>query len=174
MWFDTSDYHRIGRGNNDIVMRYQCRHCEKAQKIFALWVYKGDGDCFVTKYGEVPPFGPPLPERLLSIAGADREYLLKGRRAENQGLGVAAFAYYRRVVENRKGELFDQIIRVGKQVGASSDVIAELLRARDETQFDKAINEIKPGVPQSLLIDGQNPLRLLHSALSAGIHEGHD
>src|SRR5271170_145391 len=49
-------------------------------------------------------------------------------------------------------------------------MIAELEKARKETQFSKAIESIKPAVPQALLIDGHNPLTLLHNALSEGMH----
>jgi hypothetical protein len=33
---------------------------------------------------------------------------------------------------------------------------------------------VKHGIPQGLLINGQNPLTLLHSALSEGLHEQTD
>jgi len=49
-------------------------------------------------------------------------------------------------------------------------MIGELEEAARETQFSKAIEIIKPGVPQALLIDGHNPLTLLHNALSEGLH----
>jgi hypothetical protein len=49
-------------------------------------------------------------------------------------------------------------------------MITGLEDARKETQFSKAIETIKPGVPQALLIDGHNPLTLLHNALSEGMH----
>jgi len=39
-----------------------------------------------------------------------------------------------------------------------------------ETQFSKAIETIKAAIPESLLIDGHNPLTLLHDALSEGLH----
>ena len=37
-----------------------------------------------------------------------------------------------------------------------------------------AIEEIKPGIPGSLKIDGHNPLTLLHDALSEGLHAESD
>jgi uncharacterized protein YjaG (DUF416 family) len=49
-------------------------------------------------------------------------------------------------------------------------MISDLEAARKETQFSKAIETIKPAVPQALLIHGQNPLTLLHYALSEGLH----
>jgi hypothetical protein len=41
----------------------------------------------------------------------------------------------------------------------------------NEIQFSKSIAMVKDVLPQSLLISGQNPLTLLHSALSKGLHD---
>jgi hypothetical protein len=38
-----------------------------------------------------------------------------GRRAENQGMGIGAFAYYRRVVENQKNRIIAEIKRVAEK-----------------------------------------------------------
>src|SRR5271166_2758708 len=128
--------------------------------------------CF--KFGEHPPFGPPIPSRLISLIGPDRELFLKGRRCENQALGIGAFVYYRRVVEDQKNRIFDEIIKVAEMVSAPPDTIAKLREAKKENQFSKAIDMIKDAIPQRLLIHGQNPLTLLHSALSRGLHEQTD
>ena len=37
---------------------------------------------------------------------------MKGRRCGNLGLGIGAFVYYRRVVENQKSRILDEIIKV--------------------------------------------------------------
>jgi hypothetical protein len=59
-------------------------------------------------------------------------------------------------------------------VNASGDTISDLEAALKETQFSKAVESIKHGIPESLLIKGQNPLTLLHSALSDGVHDRTD
>ncbi|PIT81270.1 hypothetical protein B9Z40_14560 [Limnohabitans sp. 15K] len=92
------------------------------------------------------------------MIGGERDYFLKGRRAENQGLGIAAFAYYRRVVENQKTRIIDEIIRVAQKIGAPKEVTDDLNAARSETQFSRAVEVIKHGVPESLLIGGHNPV----------------
>lgn len=43
-------------------------------------------------------------------------------------------------------------------------------RAEKETQFKTAIEQIKDGIPAGLMINGHNPLTLLHTALSQGLH----
>jgi hypothetical protein len=126
------------------------------------------------KFGEDPPFGPPTPARVITLIGPDREYYLKGRRAENQGMGIGAFGYYRRVVENQKNRIIDEIIRVSEKIGAPKEMLADLLAAKNETQLSRAVDAVKHGIPPVLLVNGHNPLTLLHSALSEGLHEQTD
>lgn len=154
---------------------YRCKNCEQTSKTYALFaVLKKDKTGELLKIGEYPSFGPPTPARVITLIGSEKEYYLKGRRAESQGLGIAAFAYYRRVVENQKNKILDEIIRVSKKIGASDDISDELEAAKKEIQFSKAISKIKHSIPQTLLINGHNPLTLLHSALSEGLHEHTD
>jgi hypothetical protein len=158
-------------------LTYLCSNCQKTQKIFSLaaWLDEADGlsgGCF--KFGEFPPFGPPTPSRLIKLVGPDREEFLKGRRCENQGLGIGAFTYYRRVVENQKNRILGEIIKVAEKLGADRASLQPLIEAREETQFSKALAMARDAIPQSLLINGQNPLGLLHGALSDGVHDRSD
>lgn len=157
-------------------LAYTCLNCGGTWKTFALRLLAkpGGGSGTAIKFGEFPPFGPPTPPRLLSLIGPDREAYLKGRRAESQGLGIGAFAYYRRIVEEQKTRLLDEILRVAERTQAPGDMIATLKRARGEQQFHKAVEMVRNAVPDSLKIDGHNPLVLLHRALSEGLHAQSD
>jgi hypothetical protein len=124
------------------------------------------GQCY--KFGEYPTYGPPTPTRLLRLFGKDREIFLKGRRCENQGLGIGAFVYYRRVVESHKDQILDEIIKVANKV--APDLVPKFEEAKKQNQFLSAIETVKDAMPQALLINGHNPLTLLHSALSEGLH----
>jgi hypothetical protein len=154
---------------------YLCSNCRKKIKTYSLHAVcaaAGTGQCY--KFGEFPPYGPPTPARLIRLFGKDREIFLKGRQCENHGLGIGAFVYYRRVVENHKSQILDEIIRVSKKIGAPPETLTALEAAKKEIQFSKALTSVKDAVPQALLINGQNPLTLLHSALSVGLHEQTD
>jgi hypothetical protein len=174
-WFDhlEGDVTLVVKEWRKGILVYRCRHCKRTTKAFALYVFLEEHlkTAKAYKLGEYPPFGPPTPSRVISLVGRDRELLLKGRRAENHGLGIGAFAYYRRVVENEKGRLIEEIGRVARRLGAKPEVLATFEAATNETQFSKAIDVIKDAIPESLLIDGHNPLKLLHTALSKGLHD---
>lgn len=157
-------------------LTFVCRNCKLTSKTYAFWstLSEDQENGELIKFGEHPPFGPPTPARVIALIGAERDYYLKGRRSENQGLGIAAFAYYRRVVENQRTRIIDEIIRVAEKLSASDEVLNDLKAAKAETQFSGAVESIKHGIPASLLIDGHNPLLLLHSALSEGLHAQSD
>jgi hypothetical protein len=159
----------------ETFLTYVCSNCQETLKRFSLFAVRedeGSGKCY--KFGELPPYGPPTPARLIRLFGADREIFLKGRRCENQGLGIGAFVYYRRVVANHKNQILAEIIRVATKIGAPVAMIATLEEAKAEIQFSKALEMVKDAIPQALLINGHNPLALLHSALSGGLHEKTD
>lgn len=152
---------------------YVCSNCQESNKTFSLAAKtkaNGDpiGECY--KFGELPAYGPPISPKLIKMIGPDRTEFLKGRRCENQGLGVGAFIYYRRVVENQKDRILNQIIKVSEKIGAAPENIETLKKAVQETQFSKALNMAKNAMPESLLINGHSPILLLHSALSEGVH----
>lgn len=126
------------------------------------------------KFGELPTFGPHTPSRVISLIGPDRDLFLKGRAAENEGLGIGAFAYYRRVLENQKSRIIRELGKAAKQLGASDDVVKRFEKAATEIQFSKAIEDVKDAIPEKLKIRGHNPLTLLHPALSEGLHDKTD
>ncbi len=106
--------------------------------------------------------------------GEDYPIFIKGLKCEKQGFGIAAFAYYRRVVDNQKGRLITKILEVAQKLDAKPEMIGKLEQASKATQFSRAVDTIKDAIPESLLVDGRNPLKLLYTALSIGLHEESD
>lgn len=180
----TRFYRRIGESPPDIpdnswrflYLTYQCSNCRNSEKTFSLAAQRDEGAetgrCY--KFGELPEFGPLTAARLIKLIGPDRELFLKGRRCENQGLGIGAFVYYRRVVENQRNRILDEIIKVSRKLGAPAEAVEKLEAAKAETQFSKALSAVRDAIPQALLINGHNPLLLLHAALSDGLHDRTD
>lgn len=166
-------------GHNEFgcfYMSYVCSNCQETTKTFSLTAkkdsIKNSGMCY--KFGEHPAYGPPTPSRLIKLIGPDREVFLQGRRCENQGLGIGAFAYYRRVVVNQKNRILDEIIKASKKLDVDDDIITTLEAAKTETRFSESLASVKHAIPPALLINGHNPLTMLHSALSDGLHDQSD
>lgn len=161
------------KGYEFLYVTYRCSNCQRVEKTFSLAAKvdekgKPSGECY--KFGELPPYGPPVSPRLIKLIGPDRDEFLKGRRCENQGLGVGSFIYYRRVVENQKNRIIGEILKVSEKIGAPNEKLEILRASLKETQFSKALDLAKNAIPESLLINGHSPILLLHSALSEGVH----
>ena len=106
----------------DVIFGYMCERCKRIVKSYSVRFESiatcADGPSYanVEKIAEWPPFSPSTPGKVMSLIGPDRDMFLKGRRAEIEGLGVGAFAYYRRVIEQQKNRLLDEIIRVARHI----------------------------------------------------------
>lgn len=170
-FFDpSSDGSPIGWNTADEFLDFTCRHCKSTVKTFAVRFTPplGHSHDVVThrrwayKFGEIPQFGPPLSAKLLQLAGDHGPLLKKGRQSENQSLGIGAFSYYRRVVERQKSRLIDELANAIQRLGGNHTAIATLEKARTETRFTQAIEQIADVIPKELYLQGRNPLTLLH------------
>lgn len=169
MAFDTPKQTR-----RHVCTAYKCINCQSTEHVFVLRMEpQGQYLCVLTKVYQEPPFGNPIPKRLFKIIGEDnREYFLRARRAIARGLGVGAFAYYRRIVESQKLDLVEAFLDVAVGVNAPPEQIEKLKVAAKERQFSKAVEIIGDAaeIPAQLLINGHNPLAILHDLLSEGVH----
>jgi len=171
---DDNGLHLSEDSLKHVFLTVRCKHCEKTTKTYALRVLVRGAECLVAKIGEWPPFAPHVPARVLRLVQPDVGIFNQGRRAESLNLGIGALAYYRRVVERQKDALFEAIISVARKTGSSDDVIKDLEKAKSSFQFSRSVEDFKKAIPAALLIDGYNPLILLHKALSIGIHNESD
>lgn len=153
-----------------VFLHYACSNCRSRSKIFAImarWNTAAD-EGEAAKLGEWPPFGSQVSLGIISILGRNKDMFLKGRRAEIQGLGIGALAYYRRVIENQKDHIIDEIIRILRRTNSDETQIEKLKSAKTEKQFKEAVALISDAIPQALLINGYNPLALLEQAMTKG------
>jgi len=170
------DYELRKNSSPDDFLVYTCKDCEEEKKHYSLlsWPKGEEGNGIAIKVGEYPDLNIKIPTSLPKLLGEDYPYFIKGLKCEKQGFGVAAYAYYRRVLENQKSRLLGEILKVSKKLGAKEDITDTIESAIAEVQFSKAIDTVKESMPESLLIDGHNPFKLLHKALSIGIHNQPD
>lgn len=158
-------------------IEYRCRDCGTTAKTVAVLIqclrdedFQMTGDVEVMKLGEYPPFSAPISSRIQKLlSDSDLELYRKGVRAEAQGLGIGAATYFRRIVEGQWQRLVQEIRQAAKQLGVEDLGVYEA--ALKERQFSRAVKRLKDVIPEKLLIlDGQNPLTLLHAPLSQQLH----
>ncbi|WP_438482709.1 hypothetical protein [Oleiharenicola lentus] len=162
--------------NNFKFSRYTCVDCVgQSAKSFGVSMDKrlGVGRAECHKVFQSPSFGSPIPRGIYKLIGEEnRDMFLQARRSIARGLGVGAYAYYRRIVESNKLTLVNSVLDVAVKTGAPVQQVYALKAAAEERQFSKALEILKSvdAIPAVLLIGGHNPLGLLHDELSEGIH----
>ena len=164
---------------NRVTLR--CCNCKQKNYEFYLEITpttKGEADnetiFQVQKVGQQPRHGKRPPAKTMKLIGKERDLFFKGSLSENQGMGIGAFSYYRRVIDSQKDKIFDEIIKVLNLASSNEALIQELTEAKAEAQFTKAVDKIKTALPDGLKISGHDPLKLLYSALSEGLHNHTD
>lgn len=156
-------------------IRYICSACKKGLRIFLVHFGSSkinkDDDCHVVlqKVGQFPAWNIEIDRELEKILGDRSEYLKKGLINESQSYGIGAYAYFRRVAE----EIIDELL----------ELIYGLIQPEEQESYKEALNQakktrvaqekidlVKDLLPSNLKPDDINPLGIIHSALSEGLH----
>ncbi|HXY35552.1 MAG TPA: hypothetical protein VEI07_15075 [Planctomycetaceae bacterium] len=154
-----------------LFVLFSCAACDQYQLLY--FVRFSDDGKTIQKVGQFPAPSVRLSKELEKVLGDNAAHYRKGRICENQGYGIAAFAYYRRIVETTIGDLLSRL----------RDILPESNKAQFTAALDKAENSrvaqekidlVKDLLPDSLRPDGLNPLGILHHALSDGLHSLQD
>lgn len=162
-----------------IFLSYRCKNCESTLKNFAVaYCYRSNASpSLAYKFGELPAFSVSVSPRLIELIRPNEELFKAGCDSENQGMGIGAFAYYRRVVNNQKDRIIDKIIEVIEET-EEPNIAGELktkLEKAKKVWFTQGVKEIQSGLPTSLFVsfkrsNENNPLLILHQAASEGLH----
>lgn len=149
------------------VFFYKCTSCNTADYWFWLDI---NTDGWVRKVGQRPAWSirvDPVIERHL---GDSADHYRRARICLSQSFGLAACAYLRRVLE----DTIDPLLRLEREVraaeGASAAELAEIERAIATHQFETKTEVAYRLAPASIIVDGTNPLKLIHDRLSIGVH----
>jgi len=144
---------------------YLCAACKKYEHFFLLHF----ADDYVMKVGQCPPWEIVPDKNLSELLGEHQDYYKKGLVCESQGYGIGAYAYYRRIVESIIDSLLDSIADLIPE--SEKQRYLEVLKETKKTTIaQEKIELVKDLLPEILRPDGMNPLNLLHSTLSEGLH----
>ena len=170
--FATGPEIQIGEPRTYKLIEYRCCNCRKATKIFAvLFERKKEGDVEAMKLGEFPPFSSPISPQIkkLFTDRADLELYRSGVRAMDQGFGIGAAAYFRRIVESQWKLLVTKLRDAAEEMGEGDLTVFN--EAIDKNEFSDAVKTLNKHIPKQLLLpSGQNPLLLLYNLLSKQVH----
>jgi hypothetical protein len=148
---------------------YRCLDCEKEEVRFFLQRDLKQSSQ-IMKIGQYPPPSVDIPKALEKGLADSVEHYRKGLICFNQGYGIAATAYFRRVVEERTNDLIDVVAELALANGAEPKDVEPILAAESKRTYDKRLEVASQMIPASLRPGGVNPLGRLHGLLSHALH----
>src|SRR5580698_5891993 len=127
----------------------------------------------VQKIGQFPALSIDIPKALEKNLGTGHAALYKKALINrNEGYGLGAVSYMRRVVEDKTEELIEVVAQLAESHGIDPKIVQQIRGAKDEkTTYDNKLKIASTVLPSSLMIDGVNPLGVLFGLVSAGLHD---
>ena len=168
---------RVGIGSADQYLKtgtsyfeFTCVSCGKSKREYHVEQIVDENTIRFQKYGERPRkrlARNPILQRFLKD---DLDNYEKAVVCLSYEYGVAAFAYFRRVVENNVNKLLDLVQEDAQSSSADTEVTAALAELRENPPMSKKIEIANHALPAYLKPDGLNPLGRLYQMLSEGVH----
>lgn len=100
----------------------------------------------------------------------DREtnnWYYKGIKSYNEGFGIGSYAYFRRIIEKELIKIFQEISLLPDADSRLNKLVNEY---KEKSQISTLYNDSFHLLPKSLQLLGENPLKLLYSLTSQGLH----
>lgn len=163
-WKDKNDEFALTQHYKGI-----CKRCNKYHIDVILNTFAINGELFVRKVGQYPPF-EITPERFILkyLNEEDKDNYKKALLLLSQSYGIGAYSYLRRIVEN---EILNIINDLSNLDFPGAENIGELLEKYEQNhQMSNLIEGVNEFLPETLKSLGNNPIKVLYSQLSGGIH----
>lgn len=186
-----NDYYELGKNRDDgaegkvVRAHYVCSSCTTNEIHFFIRfskkVFEREEEgkkktfscLYAKKVGQYPAWSIESDEALEDLLGEHADYYKKGLICESQSYGIGAFAYFRRIAEDIIDNLLDSITDLIESEG-KEEYKKALEQVKKTKRTEDKIDLVKELLPSSLRPKGMNPLKALHSALSAGLHNETD
>ena len=165
--YSDNDYSLVKVTSKIYPFLFKCHSCLSSEYAFFIEVNIENGK--IRKVGQSPDWPTTLDKTIGKFLKDDSEFFKRALRCESQGYGIAAFSYYRRVLENSIGKILENLRSILEMQG-SSENIEKIDIALKGTVMEEKIKIAKDAIPNSLKPNGMNPLTIIYKTLSVGIH----
>ncbi|WP_210170417.1 hypothetical protein [Methylobacterium sp. Leaf456] len=166
-YHDSYPYPNYLSHGERVKANYVCLGCRTHNRVF--FIYLDAASKQITKVGQHPAWTIDSDENIEQMLGSHKNYLRRGQICESQGYGIAAFAYYRRIIEEVIDGLLDRIPALLSDQ-EKEQYQAALERTKTTRVAAEKIELVKDLMPPILRPNNMNPLKALHEALSEGLH----
>jgi hypothetical protein len=149
------------------LLAYDCFNCGQDNvKYLVVTMQSGDQ----IKVGQFPMQSVRVPSSIEKRLGPSADFYRKALTSRNEGYGIAAVAYFRRVVEDKTNELIDIVAEAAEAYSVPADEVKKIQAAKNEKTYEDKLKVAAEAIPEVLKPDGANPFQAMYSILSAGIH----
>lgn len=150
------------------VLEYRCTGCNSQRQRF--WLQFDFEDAWVRKIGQCPPWSIDIPDDIRTTLGEDAELYKNAKILMSQSYGVGACAYLRLLVESQIETIMELVRDVRLERDASEEDLVEVEEAMESHHFEEKIDVAGEYAPESLKVDGHNPIAILHKQYSECLH----
>jgi hypothetical protein len=158
----------IGSSRDKVInLEYLCQSCQNFKRLFNVHINYGLNEVY--KVGQYPQWEIKMDKGLENTLGRHSGNFRKGLVCESQGYGIGANSYYRRIIEEIIDELLDSITEL-IDIDQREKYEEALKKTKNTRVTQEKINLVKDLLPSILKPNGMNPLGVLHSELSEGLH----
>lgn len=168
-------------GDGEVTL-WTCTHCSRQMvRVWYLREYdRPDSDdsgdpppsrgMVLRKLGQWPPQEvEPVREVEKALGEQTLEMYRKGLTSLSHGYGLAAVAYFRRVVEDATSAVLNLAIEAAEAAEREEDA-ARVRQIKESRPADDKLKEAAKHLPPSLRPGGVNPLDALYDHYSRGLH----
>lgn len=154
--------------------QFSCVSCKTSHRIYLVEQILDNENIRIQKYGELPRMPLVRNHALQKFLKDDLENYEKAIVCLSHEYGVAAFAYFRRVVENNINKLLDLVQEDAQSSAGDADTLNAINELRSDSHMSEKIKVANRTLPSHLKPDGLNPLGRLYQVLSEGVHNFSD
>lgn len=149
------------------TLKLDCTGCEESS--YQWWWEVNVEGSWIRKIGQIPEWSIDIPADFEHDLAGDAEFYKKSLILMSQGYGLGACVYLRRIVENQINPLLELIkeTRISEGSDEKSDEITSAMGSKD---FASKIKIASDALPTSLIVNGENPIKLIYDQLSISIH----
>lgn len=150
--------------------KFSCASCRKSNREYLVEQVLDSENIRLQKYGELPRSKLVRDRILQKFLKDDLENYEKAFVCLSHEYGVAAFAYFRRIVENNINQLLDLLQDDTQSSGSDPAILEAIGELRKDSPMSEKIKVANLALPGHLKPDGLNPLGRLYQVLSEGVH----
>ncbi len=170
-YYNDLQTNNITAKNRVLDLRFMCDSCKSFERRFFVYINSELDTMY--KVGQYPEWEIKMDRNLEKSLNKHAATFRKGLVCESQGYGIGAFSYYRRITEQIIDELLESITELIDEEH-KADYLVALAKTKNTRVTQEKIDLIKDLLPSILKPNGMNPLGVLHSELSEGLHAATD